>query len=118
MSAYLQLTRNKVPGRPAHRRRGAGEGFVWAATHSACWAVQLSGRSRAATATQLMLVIALRRSGAASSPALGGTWTVLSGALQAVSVLDVIDDATRSALVGPVLESLASSRPPASRGQG
>lgn len=78
------------------RRTEVGE---WArAMHNATWAVELSGRARAATTAQMLLV-------SSAVPVLGprdcarGAWNLLSGVVQALVVEDVLDAATLRYLV-------------------
>lgn len=85
------------------RRTEVGE---WArAMHNATWAVELSGRARAATTAQMLLVSSL-------APVLGprdcarGAWNLLSGVVQALVVEDVLDAATMRYLVPPSVRRL------------
>lgn len=82
-------------------------GGTWSqSVHSASWAVFLCGRVREAGAGQLALVQALRSSGLSSADAATGSWNLLSGALQAMSVCDALDDETAHLLIAPVVEAL------------
>jgi hypothetical protein len=79
----------------------------WApAVHSASWAVFLSSRVRAAAAAQLMLVQAIDRSGVTLTARAGGVWNLLSGAVQALVVRDLLDTTTVHRLVDPYLAAL------------
>lgn len=79
----------------------------WApAVHSASWAVFLSDRVRAAAAAQLMLVQAVDRARIPLSARAGGVWNLLSGAVQALLVRDLLDEVTVHRLVDPYLASL------------
>jgi hypothetical protein len=80
----------------------------WApAVHSASWAVFLSGRVRAGAAAQLLLVQALDRSGVPVADRAGGVWNLLSGAVQALMVRDLLDSATSRRLLDPYFTALA-----------
>ncbi|GAA3289993.1 hypothetical protein Dvina_47200 [Dactylosporangium vinaceum] len=79
----------------------------WApAVHSASWAVFLSGRVRAGAAAQLLLVQALDRSGVPVADRAGGVWNLLSGAVQALMVRDLLDSATARRLLDPYFTAL------------
>ncbi|WP_432978836.1 hypothetical protein [Dactylosporangium sp. CA-233914] len=79
----------------------------WApAVHSASWAVFLSGRVRSGAAAQLMLVQALDRSGVPVADRAGGVWNLLSGAVQALMVRDLLDSATARRLLDPYFTAL------------
>ena len=72
------------------------------AVHDATWAVHLSGRVRPAADAQLRLVETLYRAGVPLDALAGGTWNLLSGALQALVVADLLRDATGMRLTDPV----------------
>ncbi len=79
----------------------------WApAVHSASWAVFLSGRVRAGAAAQLLLVQALDRSGVPVSDRAGGVWNLLSGAVQALMVRDLLDSTTSRRLLDPYFTAM------------
>jgi hypothetical protein len=79
----------------------------WApAVHSASWAVFLSGRVRAGAAAQLLLVQALDRSGVPVADRAGGVWNLLSGAVQALMVRDLLDSATAQRLLDPYFTAM------------
>jgi hypothetical protein len=79
----------------------------WApAVHSASWAVFLSGRVRAGAAAQLLLVQALDRSGVPVADRAGGVWNLLSGAVQALMVRDLLDSATAQRLLDPYFTAI------------
>ena len=79
----------------------------WApAVHSASWAVFLSGRVRAGAAAQLLLVQALDRSGVPVSDRAGGVWNLLSGAVQALMVRDLLDSTTARRLLDPYFTAM------------
>lgn len=74
----------------------------WApAVHSASWAVFLSGRIRAAAAAQLLLVKSIDRAGVPVAARAGGVWNLLSGAVQALMVRDLLDSANVHRLLDP-----------------
>ncbi|MEV4514947.1 hypothetical protein AB0K00_39045 [Dactylosporangium sp. NPDC049525] len=79
----------------------------WApAVHSASWAVFLSGRVRAGAAAQLLLVQAMDRSGVPVSDRAGGVWNLLSGAVQALMVRDLLDSTTARRLLDPYFTAM------------
>jgi hypothetical protein len=79
----------------------------WApAVHSASWAVFLSSRVRAAAAAQLLLVQAIDRARVTLAARASGVWNLLSGAVQALVVRDLLDEVTVHRLVDPYLAAL------------
>jgi hypothetical protein len=85
-------------------RRSAGD---WApAVHAASWAVYVSERVRAAAAAQLMLVQAVDDAGIPVAARAGGVWNLLSGAVQAIMVRDLLAAETVQRLVDPLLVAL------------
>lgn len=79
----------------------------WApAVHAASWAVYLSGRVRGAAAAQLLLVAAIDRAGVKVADRAGGVWNLLSGAVQALVVRDLLDTTTFHRLIDPFLAAL------------
>jgi hypothetical protein len=86
-------------------RRNAGG---WApAVHAASWAVYVSERVRAAAAAQLMLVQAVEDAGIPVADRAGGVWNLLSGAVQAMVVRDLLAAETVARLVDPMLVALS-----------
>jgi hypothetical protein len=80
----------------------------WAkAMHSASWAVHLSGRVRPAAAAQLRAVRVLADADVPVADAAGGTWNLVSGAVQATVVQDLLDGASARLLLDPVAGLLA-----------
>jgi hypothetical protein len=77
-----------------------------AAVHSASWSVFVAGRVRAGAAAQLMLVRAVERAGIPVADRAGGAWNLLSGAVQALVVRDVVDGPTLYRLLDPVVTAL------------
>jgi len=77
-----------------------------AAVHSASWSVFVAGRVRAGAAAQLMLVQAVERAGIPVADRAGGVWNLLSGAVQALVVRDVLDGPTLYRLLDPVVSVL------------
>jgi hypothetical protein len=77
-----------------------------AAVHSASWSVFVAGRIRAGAAAQLMLVQAVERAGIPVAERAGGAWNLLSGAVQALLVRDVLDGPTLFRLLDPVVTAL------------
>jgi hypothetical protein len=85
------------------RRRGG-----WArAMHSASWAVHLCGRARPSAAAQLRAVRVLSDADLPVGDAAAGTWNVVSGAVQAAVVKDLLDDESTTLLLEPVTRALA-----------
>ncbi|MGC9669179.1 hypothetical protein ACNTMW_21805 [Planosporangium sp. 12N6] len=85
-------------------RRSATE---WApAVHAASWAVYVSERVRAAAAAQLMLVQAVDDAGIPVAERAGGVWNLLSGAVQAMMVRDLVAAETVERLLDPLLAAL------------
>ena len=71
----------------------------WAeAVHAATWAVHLAGRVRPAATAQFLLVEAVRTADVPAQALALGAWRVLSGAVQAAVVQDVLDDVTADRL--------------------
>jgi hypothetical protein len=86
------------------------EATLWsAAVHSASWAAYLSDRIRTAAAGQLLLVQALDHDVITVGERAGGVWNLLSGAVQAVIVRDLLDTATAHRLLAPVIAVLGPS---------
>ncbi|MEV0896824.1 hypothetical protein [Actinoplanes sp. NPDC049802] len=85
------------------RRNTAG----WSpAVHSASWAAYLSDRVRTAAAAQMLLVQAVDTAGIPLAERAGGVWNMLSGAVQALVVRDLLDTATAHRLLAPVVAAL------------
>ncbi|MBI1758557.1 MAG: hypothetical protein HYR62_04955 [Actinobacteria bacterium] len=82
---------------------GSADGWSgWgAAMHSASWAVQLSGRRRPAASAQLALVQALDTANVPTADRAAGGWNLLSGAVHATVVQDVLDADSVDRLVEP-----------------
>ncbi|MEV1289837.1 hypothetical protein [Micromonospora sp. NPDC049679] len=79
----------------------------WAtAVHSASWGAYLSDRVRTAAAAQLLLVQAMDTSAIPLADRAGGVWNLLSGAVQALVVRDLLDEATAHRLLAPVIGAL------------
>lgn len=85
-------------------RRNAGG---WSpAVHSASWAAYLSDRVRTAAAAQMLLVQAIDTADIPLADRAGGIWNMLSGAIQALVVRDLLDTATAHRLLAPVVAAL------------
>jgi hypothetical protein len=85
-------------------RRNAGG---WSpAVHSASWAAYLSDRVRTAAAAQMLLVQAVDTGAIPLADRAGGVWNMLSGAVQALVVRDLLDTATAHRLLAPVVAAL------------
>ena len=79
----------------------------WApAVHSASWAIFLSGRVRAAAAAQLRLVQAIDAADVPVGDRAGGVWNLLSGAVQALMVRDLLDSPTSRRLLDPYFTAM------------
>ena len=76
------------------------------AAHSASWAGYLSGRIRTAAAAQLLLVQAVDTGAVPLADRAGGVWNLLSGAVQALVVRDLLDTGTAHRLLSPALAAL------------
>ena len=88
-------------------RRNAGG---WSpAVHSASWAAYLSDRVRTAAAAQMLLVQAIDTAAIPLADRAGGVWNMLSGALQALVVRDLLDTSTAHRLLAPVVAALGPS---------
>ncbi|MDP9395701.1 MAG: hypothetical protein M3Q27_16200, partial [Actinomycetota bacterium] len=93
----------------AERTRVVGGGTWARAVHDASWAVYLSGRVRPAASAQLLAVQAVSAAGVPVSELAGGTWNLVSGAVHAVAVRDVVDEAVLDGLLRPWVEALGPS---------
>jgi hypothetical protein len=83
----------------------------WApAVHSASWAVHMSGRIRASAAAQLCLVQALDVGGVPIADRAAGAWSLLSGAVQALIVRDLLDTDTMHRLLSAYLLAIGPER--------
>ncbi|NHC15431.1 hypothetical protein [Motilibacter deserti] len=79
----------------------------WAvAVHAASWAAHLSGRTRCAAAAQMLTVSAVHRAGMSARDAASGSWNLVSGAVHALVVADLLGDDDRAALVEPLEQAL------------
>jgi hypothetical protein len=88
-------------------RRNAGG---WSpAVHSASWAAYLSDRVRTAAAAQMLLVQAVDTAAIPLAERAGGVWNLLSGAVQALVVRDLLDTSTAHRLLAPVVAALGPS---------
>jgi hypothetical protein len=76
------------------------------AVHSASWAAYLSDRVRTAAAAQMLLVQAMDTAQIPLADRAGGVWNMLSGAVQALVVRDLLDTATAHRLLAPVIGAL------------
>jgi hypothetical protein len=76
------------------------------AVHSASWAAYLSDRVRTAAAAQMLLVEAVDTAAIPLADRAGGVWNMLSGAVQALVVRDLLDTATAHRLLAPVVAAL------------
>ncbi len=91
-------------------RRGVND---WApAVHAASWAVYVSGRIREAAAAQMMLVRAVEDAGIPVADRAGGAWNLLSGAVQALVVRDMLAVDVAERLIDPFLLALGPTSLP------
>jgi hypothetical protein len=111
VSALLDRVRS-MPAADVERLAREGEdarvktGGWSPAVHSASWAAYLSDRTRTAAAAQLLLVQAVDEAALPLSARAGGGWNLLSGAVQALVVRDLLDTATADRLLCPVAAAL------------
>jgi hypothetical protein len=79
----------------------------WApAVHAASWAVYVSERIRPAAAAQLMLVQAVEDAQIPIADRAAGVWNLLSGAVQALAVRDLLAAETTHRLLDPFVTAL------------
>ncbi|GAA3448017.1 hypothetical protein Pve01_02780 [Planomonospora venezuelensis] len=76
------------------------------AVHGASWAVHTSDRVRAAAAAQFELVQAVDAAGIPVAERAGGVWNLLSGAVHALTVADLLEAALLERLLDPCLSVL------------
>jgi hypothetical protein len=96
------LTRLNASAEDARRNTGG-----WSpAVHSASWAAYLSDRVRTAAAAQMLLVQAVDIAAVPLADRAGGVWNMLSGAVQALVVRDLLDTSTAHRLLAPVVAAL------------
>ncbi|MFB9888581.1 hypothetical protein [Planobispora takensis] len=76
------------------------------AVHAASWAVHTSDRVRAAAAAQFELVQAVDAAGIPVADRAGGVWNLLSGAVHALTVSDLLEAALMGQLLDPCLTVL------------
>ena len=79
-----------------------------AAVHDASWAVYLTGRLRPTAAAQLLAVQAFARGGLSAQDAAYGAWNVISGAVQATAVADLLPRETLDLLTRACDEALGA----------
>lgn len=72
------------------------------AMHAASWAAYLADRVRPSASAQLLAVRALSQVDVTTTGTAGGAWNLVSGAVQATVVADLIDDASRGRLLDPL----------------
>jgi len=95
---------NRLVSSAEDARRNAGG---WSpAVHSASWAAYLSERVRTAAAAQMLLVQAVDTADIPLADRAGGVWNMLSGAVQALVVRDLLDTSTAHRLLAPVVAAL------------
>jgi hypothetical protein len=96
------LSRLNASSEDARRNTGG-----WSpAVHSASWAAYLSDRVRTAAAAQMLLVQAVDTASIPLADRAGGVWNMLSGAVQALVVRDLLDTSTAHRLLAPVVAAL------------
>jgi hypothetical protein len=111
VSALLDRLRSIRPNDLARLVRSAEDARKnaggWSpAVHSASWAAYLSDRVRTAAAAQMLLVQAIDTAAIPLADRAGGVWNMLSGAVQALVVRDLLDTATAHRLLAPVIAAL------------
>ncbi|MEV6850983.1 hypothetical protein [Actinoplanes sp. NPDC051411] len=95
---------NRLNASAEDARRNTGG---WSpAVHSASWAAYLSDRVRTAAAAQMLLVQAVDTASIPLADRAGGVWNMLSGAVQALVVRDLLDTSTAHRLLAPVVAAL------------
>jgi hypothetical protein len=101
-AGWVSALRKLPAGKPIDRNAGG-----WSpAVHSASWAAYLSDRVRTAAAAQMLLVQAIDTAAIPLADRAGGVWNMLSGAVQALVVRDLLDTATAHRLLAPVVAAL------------
>ena len=111
VSALLDRLRSIRPNDLARLVRSAEDARKnaggWSpAVHSASWAAYLSDRVRTAAAAQMLLVQAIDTAAIPLADRAGGVWNMLSGAVQALVVRDLLDTATAHRLLSPIIAAL------------
>lgn len=76
------------------------------AVHTVSWAVHTADRVRASAAAQLRLVQAVDAAGIPMADRAAGVWNLLSGAVHALTVSDLVEDALLERLLDPCLTAL------------
>lgn len=104
LARLTEADRSRLRDAAERSRRSGGS---WAeAVHEATWAVHLTDRVRSAAGAQLFAVLALRDGDLPVPDAAGGVWNLVSGAVQALMVDDVVAHEVFQILVRPVAEAL------------
>ena len=111
VSALLDRLRSITPNDLARLAQAAEDARKnaggWSpAVHSASWAAYLSDRVRTAAAAQMLLVQAIDTAAIPLAERAGGVWNMLSGAVQALVVRDLLDTPTAHRLLAPVVAAL------------
>lgn len=111
----LDRVRTATPDQREALRAAAGTyrkgTSTWAlAVHNASWAAHLSDRTRVAAQAQLLLVMAVQAGGFSTRDTTGGTWNLLSGAVHALVVSDLLADEDLLVLTAPVAAILGAAR--------
>ncbi|WP_067473305.1 hypothetical protein [Actinomadura hibisca] len=87
--------------------RARSDAVSWSqAVHAATWAVHTADRVRAAADAQLRLVQAVDAADIPLSDRAGGVWNLLSGAVQVLTVADLVDDELAARLLDPCVAAL------------
>ncbi|MCU7727143.1 hypothetical protein ODJ79_25730 [Actinoplanes sp. KI2] len=104
LRSLRSMDMNRLSASAEDARRNAGG---WSpAVHSASWAAYLSERVRTAAAAQMLLVQAVDTADIPLADRAGGVWNMLSGAVQALVVRDLLDTSTAHRLLAPVVAAL------------
>ncbi|GAB2462068.1 hypothetical protein [Jatrophihabitans fulvus] len=109
--ALLDAIASFTPAQLAVLRAAAGDDSrpAWAAAvHDASWAVYLAGRLRPAAAAQLLTVRAFAAAGLTARDGAYGVWNVLSGAVQATVVADLLGEDAATRLTATLHKALAA----------
>jgi hypothetical protein len=77
--------------------------------HAATWAAYLADRVRPAAAAQLLAVRAVSQLEVPTAATAGGAWNLVSGAVQAAVVSDLLDAGSRDRLLTPLEQLLGLS---------
>ena len=103
LAALASLARESAAWQGAADAVREGSGAWARSMHAACWAAEVSGRTRATATAQLLAVRSLASAGVTAAQAAGGLWNAAAGVVQALVVADLLDDDDRERLLAPWL---------------